>query len=138
MSPGVYWILRRQKLARRRHTSEAPAAEPGRSRQTRMPQGGLTMAEPSAPAVGATGAAPDRSRSKLVSATYLRWREDCQEVRGAYARWTIADAASRSSAYRDYALALDEEEESAARLARLLGNYGAMDRQRCELAPTSR
>ena len=45
--------------------------------------------------------------------TYIRWREECERVRSAYARWTRADASDRASAFAVYRAALDQEESAA-------------------------
>jgi hypothetical protein len=47
--------------------------------------------------------------------TYVRWREECERVRTAYARWTRADASDRASAFTVYRAALDQEESAALR-----------------------
>jgi hypothetical protein len=45
--------------------------------------------------------------------TYVRWREECERVRSAYAVWTGADARDRASAFAVYRAALDQEESAA-------------------------
>jgi hypothetical protein len=120
MSPGVYRLLRRHKLARRLDHSTASLAGPARRHdRTRSTQAGVTAAAKRVP--DSRGPSPTRSAPALRLA-YLRWREDCHEVRDAYATWTTAHAAAtRAHAYKDFVLALDEEEKSAARCAQLLG-----------------
>ena len=45
--------------------------------------------------------------------TYIHWREECERVRSAYARWAHADASERASAFAVYRAALDREESAA-------------------------
>lgn len=45
--------------------------------------------------------------------TYVLWREECDRVRGAYARWARADASDRACAFAVYRAALDQEESAA-------------------------
>jgi hypothetical protein len=45
--------------------------------------------------------------------TYVCWREACQEVAGAYARWTAASAGERHLAFAAYRAALEREDRAA-------------------------
>jgi hypothetical protein len=45
--------------------------------------------------------------------TYIRWREERDRVRSAYARWACADRSDRASAFAVYRAALDQEESAA-------------------------
>ena len=45
--------------------------------------------------------------------TYIRWREECERVQSAYARWSRADASDRASAFAVCHAALDREESAA-------------------------
>lgn len=56
--------------------------------------------------------APDHVVDEFLE-TYIRWREECERVRNAYARWTRADASDRASAFAVYRAALDQEESAA-------------------------
>jgi hypothetical protein len=45
--------------------------------------------------------------------SYVRWRERCDEVAGAYARWAASHSAERFLAFAAYRDALDLEEAAA-------------------------
>jgi hypothetical protein len=51
---------------------------------------------------------------------YLGWRDECDAVSDAYARWSAADEADCASAFKTYATALDREESAAERYAELM------------------
>lgn len=69
-----------------------------------------------APEVPATReATPDH-----VSPAREAWRRAAQSVTRTWSEWSAADSRRRSELYRRYTSALDEEEQAAAQLARLL------------------
>lgn len=45
--------------------------------------------------------------------TYVRWREECERVRHAYALWNQADGSDSAAAFAAYREALDREELAA-------------------------
>jgi hypothetical protein len=55
-------------------------------------------------------------RDRLVDSavdTYVEWREESQDVRGAYQRWAVSGLVDRELAFRAYHAALDREEKAA-------------------------
>jgi hypothetical protein len=48
--------------------------------------------------------------------SYVRWREECDAVRDAYALWRLAGNEDRAWAFALYDAALDYEEEAAREL----------------------
>jgi hypothetical protein len=55
-------------------------------------------------------------RDRLVDATidsYVEWREESDDVRGAYQRWAVSALVDRELAFRAYRAALDREEKAA-------------------------
>jgi hypothetical protein len=69
------------------------------------------------------GAAFDQRRRRrntidAVVDEYVRWREACLAVRGAYDSWAIARPSERRLAHAAYVGALDREEEAAANYER--------------------
>ena len=58
-----------------------------------------------------------RLRSELVDElmdAYVDWREECNALRDAYDRWSIASPDERSLAFVAYSAALDREEQASA------------------------
>jgi hypothetical protein len=47
--------------------------------------------------------------------SYIDWREQCEQVRAAYERWTSSEPSDRRLAFAAYRAALDREECAAAR-----------------------
>jgi hypothetical protein len=45
--------------------------------------------------------------------SWVRWREACEAVHGAYARWQQCEAALRGLAFEGYRAALDREDQAA-------------------------
>jgi hypothetical protein len=45
--------------------------------------------------------------------SYVCWREACEDVRGAYERWTRCEPAERGLGFGGYRAALDREEHAA-------------------------
>jgi hypothetical protein len=45
--------------------------------------------------------------------SYVEWREECEDLRGAYHRWAICGRLDRDLAFRAYRAALDREEKAA-------------------------
>jgi hypothetical protein len=45
--------------------------------------------------------------------SYVRWREACQDVRGAYEAWGKCDSLDRGFAFESCRAALDREEHAA-------------------------
>jgi hypothetical protein len=45
--------------------------------------------------------------------SYVRWREGCEAVRGAYERWVGVEERDRAVAFAAYHAALDQEERAA-------------------------
>jgi hypothetical protein len=55
-------------------------------------------------------------RDRLVDAamdSYVEWREESEDVRGAYQRWAVSVLVDRELAFRAYRAALDREEKAA-------------------------
>jgi len=68
---------------------------------------------------------PDRR--ELVHAAmdaYLAWRDECQAVRDAYARWSAADEADARFSFETYAAALDREAQASEAYAALVQDAG--------------
>jgi hypothetical protein len=45
--------------------------------------------------------------------SYVEWREECEDLRGAYHRWAVCGRLDRDLAFRAYRAALDREEKAA-------------------------
>jgi hypothetical protein len=66
--------------------------------------------------LGARGTA-SRDRSELVDElmeAYLDWREECNDLRDAYDRWSLASPDERGLGFVAYSAALDREEQASA------------------------
>jgi hypothetical protein len=57
---------------------------------------------------------------------YLDWRELCDVVHGAYARWTGSARADAAQAFRAYERALDREESAADAYAAVMTRVGEL------------
>jgi hypothetical protein len=59
--------------------------------------------------------AADRSRSLIdkVFASWVCWREACEDVRSAYERWGNCESSQRDLAFASYRAALDREDHAA-------------------------
>jgi hypothetical protein len=44
---------------------------------------------------------------------YVKWREGCADLHGAYRRWALSEPCDRGLAFRAYRAALDREEKAA-------------------------
>jgi hypothetical protein len=75
----------------------------------------------------ATAKAIDSSLMDELFEWYLDWKEACEEVWEAYARWREAVSVDRSAAFAAYLAALEEEEDASGRYAELMS---AATRQR--------
>jgi hypothetical protein len=68
--------------------------------------------------VRALSRAPRRVRRELLVdrfiETYVDWREECDDLRRAYRRWTATAWPDRDLAFRAYCAALDREEKAAS------------------------
>jgi hypothetical protein len=63
---------------------------------------------------------PDQVTPDRVSPQREAWRRAAQSVTRTWSEWSAADSRRRSELYRRYTSALDEEEQAAATLERLL------------------
>jgi hypothetical protein len=69
------------------------------------------LTEPDAPQAPAA-----EPRERVVDEfleTWICWREACEEVRAAYARWAQSEAQQRDLAFACYRAALDREDQAA-------------------------
>lgn len=61
---------------------------------------------------------PKRVRYELLVDTfiesYVQWREECDDLRRAYRRWTASSWPDRDLAFLAYRAALDREEKAAS------------------------
>ena len=69
---------------------------------------------------------PQRRAVHAAMDAYLGWRDQCEAVGDAYARWTAADDSDAALAYQLYATALDGEEQASAEYARLIQRASAL------------
>jgi hypothetical protein len=54
-----------------------------------------------------------RSLADKFIESWVRWREACEAVHSAYARWQQCEAAQRGLAFEGYRAALDREDQAA-------------------------
>src|SRR3954469_9242196 len=66
-----------------------------------------------------------RSLADKFIESWVCWREACEAVHSAYARWQQCEAAHRGHAFEGYRAALDREEQAAHVHSMCAGRVGA-------------